>query len=95
MAPMDGTSWHLHNASTFLFQGGGIAIYGGTVTIDGSSIYGNCARDGVSAHLVHFPRSFFHGPHGRIPGTFTMQAHCHFRVEGSTLVPTILKLVAQ
>ena len=65
MAPMEETSWNLHNASTELFQGGGIYITGSSteVTISGSSIYSNTA-DGVSAPFLNFPGPFFHGPDG-------------------------------
>ena len=63
MARMEETSRKLHDASTVPFQGGGIYIAGGTVTIDGSSIYSNEATY-VSARFLTFPGTFFHGAHG-------------------------------
>ena len=64
MAPMEETSRNFHNASTLLFQAGGIYISDGTVTILGSSIYSNEAS-WVSARILSFPGTFFHGPDGR------------------------------
>ena len=64
IAPMEETCRNLHNASTLPFQGGGIFISGGTVTIDGSSIYNNTATY-VSACFLNFPGTFIHRPDGR------------------------------
>ena len=64
IAPMEETSWNPHHASTLPFQGGGVYIGGGTVTIESSSIYFNSAHY-VSTCLLTFPGTFFHGPDGR------------------------------
>ena len=50
---MEEISRKLHNASTLLFQGGGIYIADSTVTIDGSSIYSNAAYAGGGIYIAH------------------------------------------
>ena len=62
MAPMEEASRNFHNASTLLFLGGGMYIGGGTVTIQGTSIYSNTA---VTACFLNLPGTFFHGLDGR------------------------------
>ena len=64
IAPMDEPSRNLHNASTLPFQGGGICIWRGTVTIQGTSIHGNTAGS-VRARFLNSPGTVFHGPDGR------------------------------
>ena len=83
IAPMEETSWKLHNASTLPFQGGGICIEGGTVTIDGSSIYENTAEY-VSARFLNLHGTLFHGPNGR---SFQEPSQCkHLDIAGSELL---------
>ena len=82
MAPMEEASWHLHNASTMPFQGGGISIGGGgpEVTITSSNIHGNTASQ-VNACFLNFPGMFFHGADGR---NFKEPSQCkHLALPGS------------
>ena len=59
IAPME--FQRVHNASTLLFQGGGVYISGGTVNVFSSNIYSNTAEE-VRLPLRPTP---FHGRHGR------------------------------
>ena len=90
IAPMDETSWKHHNASTLPFQGGGIYIKDGTVTISGSTIYSNAAGY-VSACFLKLPGMFFHGPDGRNFQESSQCKHLAVRVAESTLPIQALK----
>ena len=61
--------WETHACSAYCLQGGGVFVYGGTVTISSCTISGNAAS--VRAHLQKFP-----SPDGNIADVLALTLAC-------------------